>query len=460
MVAGGCDVLVIGAGYTGLAAAHRLQARGLQVALLESRDRVGGRAFETRVAGGRRLEVGGQYIAPSQERVTRLVCALGLRTFPARNEGDSFLVHDSRVARHGTTPSKCLVEKLGMPPVVGAEIDADLEELSRLSRAVPAATPWRCSNAEEWDVITFQSWIDSRPRSQPAREFLRILTNQGFSTEPGQISLLHMLWFLQTSHGLPAWAIGGAQANRVEGGAQLVAERVAEALGSVLHLNRPVRSIQQDERAVRVETPNGDFRARAVIVCMPPQLITDLLYDPPLPADVHRAFAAFQTGNAMKVQAVYDRPFWRERGWSGNGMSFAGPQTFTFDNTPLDGQPGVLLGFLSGRRATEWNRRPLAERRAAVLGAWAHVFGPEARSAVEYVEKDWAADAHSRGGHGCHFPPGCWCELGPALGGAQMPRYGRIWWAASDLAKDWNGYLEGAIRAGEQAADEVAELLS
>jgi monoamine oxidase len=162
----------------------------------------------------------------------------------------------------------------------------------------------------------------------------------------------------------------------------------------------------------------------------------------------------------MKVQAVYDRPFWRDRGWSGTGIHWDGPQTFTFDNTPADNRPGVLLGFLSARRATDWNRRPAAKRKTAVLEAWASVFGSEALTPLEYIEMDWAAQPFTRGGHGCHFPPGAWCELGPALGGDYMPRFDRIWWAASDLAKDWNGYLEGAIHAGEQAAAEVAKRLN
>jgi monoamine oxidase len=208
-----------------------------------------------------------------------------------------------------------------------------------------------------------------------------------------------------------------------------------------------------------VETGERDYFAQTAIVCLPPQLVPGLIFSPALPPDLYRAFAAMQTGNTMKVQAVYDRPFWRDNGLSGNGISWDGPQTFTYDNTLGDG-PGVLLGFLTARRATECLRLPLAERKQAVLQAWADVFGPEALEPIDYIEHDWTADQFTRGGYGCHFPPGAWCELGSAFGGESMPRFQNVWWAASDLAKDWNGYLEGALFAGEQAAEEVAASLT
>jgi monoamine oxidase len=238
-----------------------------------------------------------------------------------------------------------------------------------------------------------------------------------------------------------------------------VAKRLAERLGDAVQLGQIVHEIEQSAEGVRVRTADREYSARAVIVCLPPQLDGTLRYDPPLPADLQRAFAAHQTGNTSKLQAIYERPFWRDRGWSGTGILWEGPQTFTYDNTPREGGPGVLLGFLTARRATDWNRRSLNERKTAALQAWATVFGPEALSPLDYVEMDWTMETFTRGGYGCHFPPGAWCELGPAVGGERMPRFDRVWWAASDLAKDWNGYLEGALFAGEQAAWEVADVL-
>lgn len=453
------DVLVIGAGYAGLSAATMLQAQGLSVALLEARDRVGGRTLERPVAGMPRLELGGQYFADVQERVTQLVKDVGLQAVPAWNEGDSFLALGDRVARYQSTPARCLVEQLEFPEEVGAEIEATLAELNRLYPQVSGATPWECDEAEQWDAVTFETWIAGRIASSTGREFFRFLTNQAYSTEPGQISLLQMLWFINTSHGLPPWATGGAQANRVAGGTQLVAQALAERLGDALRLNQPVQAIEQDDQGVRVQTPHREYSARAAIICLPPQLVAALDYAPSLPADLYRAFSAQQTGNTMKVQAVYERPFWRDKGWSGNGINWAGPQTFTYDNTLPGSDVGVLLGFLTARRATDMLRLPQEERKAAVLRAWADVFGPETLAPIDYIEKDWTADEFTRGGYGCHVPPGFWCELGPALGGESMPRFRRLWWAASDLAKDWNGYLEGALFAGEQAANEVTASL-
>ena len=449
------DVLILGAGYAGLAAARHLRSRGRKIAVIEANDRVGGRARDRTLGDGRRVELGGQYIVPDQTRVRELARELGLEPYASWNEGDWFLGFQGRVGRYRSSPARCLVDDLGQPPAVRSEIEATVQELTELYLSVPAATPWLHPKAVEWDGVTFESWLEGRVKTKPARRFFSLATNQAFSTEPAEISLLQMLWFLKTSHGLPGWALGGPQADRLDGGTGLLAERLAEGLGKDVLLGQPVQSVHQGDGTVSITTGRGTYRASAALVCLPPHLTNTVRFDPPLPSDLYRAFDGLQAGMAIKVQAVYEVPFWRGDGWSGNGIAFEGPQAFTFDNTPRAGTPGVLLGFISAAQATKWSRLPPERRKAAALGRWAEVFGKPALEPIDYFEMNWPAEPFIRAGHGCHFSPGVWKALGPALGGERMPRFGRVWWASSDLAKDWVGYLEGAIRAGEQAGREI-----
>ncbi|APW61092.1 flavin monoamine oxidase family protein [Paludisphaera borealis] len=449
------DVLILGGGYAGLSAARHLRLRGRKVVVLEANDRTGGRTRDRILAGGRRVELGGQYIVPDQTRVHDLAREMGLEMYASWNEGDWFLDFEGRTARYRTSPGQCLVDALGQPPEVRTEIETTVQALSELYPAVSAATPWTHPKAQEWDGLMFESWLGDRLKTSAALRFLTLMTNQAFSVEPSEISFLQMLWFLKTSHGLPGWALGGPQADRVDGGTGLLGERLAKLLGDDVRVGRAVRSVTQDDRTVSVDTAQGSFRARAAVVCLPPQLTNTVRFDPPLPSDLYRAFDGLQAGMTVKVQAVYDRPFWRELGWSGNGIAFEGPQAFTFDNTPRGGSPGVLLGFISADQATKWSRLAPELRKAAILATWSRVYGEPALAPIDYFEMNWPAETFIRCGHGCHLSPGLWSTLGPAFGGERMPRFGRVWWASSDLAKDWVGYLEGAIHAGEQVGREV-----
>lgn len=449
------NIVVVGAGYSGLAAAYCLVKRGVDVTVIEARHRVGGRTLECFVDKGMRLELGGEYIASEHTRLRALADEMQLELFPTWSEGDNFLSLAHQVARYRSTPADCLTTQLRQPPEVKREIETTLHELEAMFVEVPAEAPWKCVHLEEWDSLTFQSWLDSKLQTWQAKKFFRFMVNQGLATEPTQISMLQMLWSLKTSHGIPTWTLGHSQLYRLRGGTQLLAEKIAERLGDRLICGTPVTAIDYSDGDVHIHTQQHTYRAGAAIICMPPQLIGSLTFTPPLTADLYRTFAAFQTGTVVKVQAVYHTPFWRDRGWSGNGIAFGGPQTFTYDNSSPDGAPGVLLGFITARRATTWSRKPDDVRKNDVLKAWEEVFGPEILDPLEYLETDWTRDPYSRGGYSCHFPPGLWHELGPSLDSTHMPHCSRLFWAASDLAKDWNGYLEGAIAAGEQAADEA-----
>ena len=206
---------------------------------------------------------------------------------------------------------------------------------------------------------------------------------------------------------------------------------------------------------MRVVSDRVSVRARRVIVAMPPVLAGRIDYEPPMPAVRDGLTQWMAQGSVVKCMAVYDRPFWRERGLSGQATSADGPISVTYDNSPPDGSPGVLLGFFeagAARRATEL---PQDERRRLVLDCMRRFFGPEASDPVHYVDKAWAADPWSRGCYGGFMPTGAWTATGSAL----RPPVGPIHWAGAETATVWNGYMDGAVSSGQRAAAEVLEAI-
>ena len=156
-------------------------------------------------------------------------------------------------------------------------------------------------------------------------------------------------------------------------------------------------------------------------------------------------------GSVIKVLAVYDHPFWREDGLSGEGLAPYQLVREVYDNTPPAGEPGVLVTFLAGENAERAERLPAAERRQAVLDGFAALMGDEARHARDVVELDWSAEEWTRGAYASTFGIGGLTRCGPDM---RRP-VGPIHWACSDIAGFGNMHMEGAARSGEAAADEV-----
>ena len=176
-----------------------------------------------------------------------------------------------------------------------------------------------------------------------------------------------------------------------------------------------------------------------------------IVYDPPLPARRDQLTQRMPQGTVIKTMAIYERPFWREMGLSGQATSEAGPTRVVFDNSPPDGSPGVLLGFLEGALARQWGARSAAERRDAVLAGHARLFGEAAAKPVRFVERVWADEEWTRGCYGCLMTPGGWTEYGEAL----REPIGPLHWAGAETATVWNGYMDGAVGSGEDAARAV-----
>jgi monoamine oxidase len=235
-----------------------------------------------------------------------------------------------------------------------------------------------------------------------------------------------------------------------------VAERLATRLGSDrIALGAPVRRIAWREAGLEAHADGVTVRARRAVVAIAPTLAARIAYEPPLPGYRDQLTQRMPLGTVVKCMALYDEPFWRAEGLSGQVTSVAGPVKLTFDNSPPDGSPGVLVGFLEGRRARELGRLSLEARRAAVLGCFGRFFGPRAARPERYIERAWAEEQWTRGCYGCHMPTGTWTSYGPAL---RQP-VGPVHWAGAEYATVWNGYMDGAVRSGEQAAGEVLRRL-
>jgi len=249
---------------------------------------------------------------------------------------------------------------------------------------------------------------------------------------------------------------GGAQQDRFAGGSQRIALRLAEELGQgSVELGDPVRRIEHGPDGVTVHAGEATARGRRAIVAIAPTLAGRIAYDPPLPGHRDQLTQRMPLGTVAKCMAIYAEPFWRSEGLTGQATSEAGPVRLTFDNSPPDGSPGVLLGFLEGRHARELGRVRPEERRTAVIDCFTRLFGPRAASPDDYVERLWAEEEWTRGCYGCHMPTGGWTGFGQAL---RAP-VGTLHWAGAEYAQVWNGYMDGAVRSGDATAAEVVEAL-
>lgn len=445
------DVAVVGAGLAGLTAARDLGAAGRSVCVLEARDRVGGRILNAATKDGTIVEVGGQWVGPGQDRVAALAQELGVEQFPTYDEGENLLVYQGKRSRYqGTIP------RLPAPVLAGVGMGQLL--LDRMARRVPLEEPWKAPQAGRWDAMTVETWLRRHIPSAGARRMLALAVTSVFAVEPRDLSLLHFLFYSHSGELLDR-LLGvkdGAQERRFVGGSQEIALRLAARLGDVVRLSAPVRRIEQDDNGVTVHADGASVHAQAVVVAVPPTLAGRIEYSPALPAQRDQLTQRMPMGSVIKTMAVYDDPFWRRQGLSGQATSDEGPVQITFDNSPTSGRPGVLLAFLEGEAARRLGLLTVDERRRQVVADLVRLFGAEAASPNEYLELDWSAEPWTRGCYGAHTPPGTLSAYGPAL---RQP-CGRIHWAGTESSPVWCGYMDGAVRSGERVARDLLGFLN
>jgi monoamine oxidase len=444
------DVAVVGAGLAGIAAARAVERGGASVMVVEARERVGGRLESISIGDGKWVDVGGQWIGPTQDRVEALARSFGHETFPTYASGKNVVEFGGKLIRYtGTIPR--------LAPHVLADVGQAMLRLNRMASRVPREAPWEAPRAKQWDSQTTWSWMRRNMATKSGRTMLELAVKAVWAAMPADVSLLHLLFYISSAGSLELLldTEGGAQQDRFVEGAQNLAVKAAGELDGEVVLGSPVRRIEHSEAGVTLRADKVVARAKRAIVALPPTLAGRIAYDPPLPGYRDQLTQRFPMGACVKCLAFYEEPFWRADGLSGSAVSDPGPPSIVFDNSPPDGSPGIIVGFLEGHWARELGRVSAEARRTAVLESLARLFGPRAAHPEQYLERNWVEEEWSRGCYVGYTAPGVLTAYGPAI---RTP-VGPIHWAGTETATVWNGYMDGAIQSGERAAREALAAL-
>jgi monoamine oxidase len=442
------DVVIVGAGLAGLITARTLQQAGKRVVVLEAQDRVGGRTLTHSLSDGTKFDLGAQWIGPGMTRIYNLIQELGLHTFKQYRHGQKQLRLGGQVYVHTDVLSALPVESQ-------ADWQQAMDCLDALTATVNPDNFIATPDAIQWDGMSVEQWILHRMQTGAAQRLFRITIREMFSAEPSEISMLELLWSCCSCGGLDHEnsVDGGALQDRILEGSQTIAERLAAQLGHAVQVGNPVRRIEQFDDWVRITADSGVYVARQVVIAIPPTQALRIDFIPALPRCWTRSVQKLRMGAVIKCIALYDRPFWREAGYSGELISDDLLAGFTYDTTSADGQHPALVAFIAGDYAVEWSDRAAEERKQAVLDALALGFGEAAREPRDYFEHDWVAQPWIEGGYNAYAPPKA-MTAGFVVPDLAEP-IGRIHWAGSELATQFSGYMEGALESGEQAAEAI-----
>jgi monoamine oxidase len=427
------DVLVLGAGLAGLAAARDLAAGGADVEVLEARGRPGGRVEQAVLDDGRVVQLGGELVGSFHTAYLGLAAELGLETEP------------SYVAEPGEM-SWDLAEGPGRgewPPFFAPADVADAERVEAacvaLAATVDPGDPWSHPDAAALDSISFAAWL----RAQGARPAVSRLFELGSLALAGgsieRLSLLGQLRMVSVAGAEEFYGYERWEGLRLATGSASLALRMADELGERLRLGARVVELDVRPASSRVTLAGGEeLRAEAIVCALPVGPLRDVAIGGVSDARL-RSLRRQRQALAAKLVASYAEPVWRAAGASGlaDGEGLVGSTWPQSDH--------ALSMLVPPERLAHFLAAPPERRRAEVLATLVRLYGAAAGAPGALIERAWGVDPFTQG-YVAQWAPGDLTAVGPLHGTHEPPFYvcGSDHWVA--------GYMEGAVRTGRAAA--------
>ncbi|CAN7626883.1 flavin monoamine oxidase family protein [Phyllobacterium sp. LjRoot231] len=418
------QVVIVGAGFTGLSAADELQRADIDFVLLEARDRVGGRVEAITNGLGELLDMGGQFLCDDMPEVMAL----------ARSHGKTFV----------DTPSRG--DTVAQPPPHGRH---DATQISAGSMALRHRLRNTDPNDPAVSGLTVQSWVESQQANPAVKQrFLSMI--EGLWCRPAE---LVPLWYVIDNDRRITNRVSELQYFLKETMHSLAAD-IARSLGSSVMVGEPVESIETTTSGMVVRTPSAVFSASEIIVAVPPVMAHEISFQPLLPAVTDRALVAWKSGTVVKLFLRYAKPFWRFSGLSGS-VIWVDPRGLYACDASHDDEHPALVVFVGGPIAVEWAALGEAALKQELVSRLVVALGPDAGDPLDILLRDWIGDRWSGGGYSDIV------EVMHATDAENILRRGLpgITFASSELSTSFPGYIEGAIVAGRLAAQATIKRL-
>ncbi|GAB7361490.1 hypothetical protein MBLNU230_g1546t1 [Neophaeotheca triangularis] len=448
------DVIIVGAGLSGLQAAWSAKQAGLSTIVVEARNRVGGKVWSEPTLGGLgKADLGAAWVNTNhQPRIAAYLRQFGLETVEQRLTGTA-VVQVKKGEREefpfGITPNFTPDEKRNL------EFIRDHIEAESQSPGPPK---------QEDDQVTLDQYVRKLGATAQTAQMVNIWSRVMHGVESTEQSAAWFIDYCRRNKGLLAIRKDdpdGGNYQRLFAGTQSIAEGVADLLGREnIRLGSPVASIANDKNHVTVTTNNGDvFSARKCIISMPSTMLKDLNFSPPLPQRLREVTNSTILGHYNKSILIYRKPWWREAGYNGFVMSFDSPVCLGRDTSIDDKGLYMLTCFVNGANGEAWSKLYPHQRRKSVIDQVAFLYGQgpdsEVYRPVEVFDQIWKHEKYSQGALAPIHALGHYTGYADVYG---KPT-GNVHFVGTEYSPEWKGYMEGALCSGEIGAGEVAESL-